>query len=723
MQRGRQRAKQTYLFICITFFMVLGIYSPVRAAETTDTILENVELYYMDYEGDVTIPDHLMQSYQIPVPEGATATYRVTSGSSAEVSDTGLITPKIRYIYWVGNVGYYQSTGNPNEKVTKRYQSGTSKIAATIDGVTTTITVNVADYAQIYADNLVREVAAQIKAENKKQADQFKAAVVHVAHNYSYSASYSSYVGMIMTGGGDCWASAGFVREICDALGIENYLRNAAADSGAGSGHRNVIAVCDGVLYMGDAGYSGGKPRHYNFKKYEDGFSKKTTSGGEVVAYQYDGLSTNVVIPEGVTTLGNGERSVFGYAPVNVKSITLSSTVSKISPFAFYSSGSLTEIKVSKDNPYFTSINGILYTKDKKKIVAYPAGKKAKTFKIPSYVTTVGETCFYYVTCLNEVILHNKITTIEEGAFFASRLQKLTIPKSVKTIGSNTFYSVKELYVKAPKAELGESLCTGSTTIYCTKGSTFEAYAKKNSLTYVVMEDVGTKLKSAKLTSASGTVPKNATFTVTSNNPENPTVSFDGVKSKTAKAVKIPETVTYNGVTYKVTTVSLGSFTSSKDKAKFKVTGNKVGNLTVEYKATTNKKGTKITIPNYCTYKGIKFKVTGVAANAFKNNKNLKSVTIGNAVTKIGTGAFYRCQKLSKVTIGTGLKTINKNAFYGCKNLKNITIKSTKLTTVGKNALRGIHEKCRIKVPSSKLKAYKKLLKNKGQKKTVTIRK
>lgn len=85
--------------------------------------------------------------------------------------------------------------------------------------------------------------------------------------------------------------------------------------------------------------------------------------------------------------------------------------------------------------------------------------------------------------------------------------------------------------------------------------------------------------------------------------------------------------------------------------------------------------------------------MTGIAANAFKGNKKLKSVTIGKNV-----------------------KTIGKNAFNGCKNLKKIVVKSSKLTkkSVGSKAFKGIYSKAKIKVPKSKLKAYKKLLKSKG---------
>lgn len=96
------------------------------------------------------------------------------------------------------------------------------------------------------------------------------------------------------------------------------------------------------------------------------------------------------------------------------------------------------------------------------------------------------------------------------------------------------------------------------------------------------------------------------------------------------------------------------------------------------------------------------FKVTAISKNAFKKNTKLKKVTIGKNVSKIGA-----------------------NAFSGCKKLKNIKITSTQLTkkSVGKNAFKGIAKKAVIKVPKKKRKAYKNILKGKGQAKSVKIKK
>ena len=129
----------------------------------------------------------------------------------------------------------------------------------------------------------------------------------------------------------------------------------------------------------------------------------------------------------------------------------------------------------------------------------------------------------------------------------------------------------------------------------------------------------------------------------------------------------------------------------------YKVTNSNEMEMTVELTG-TRRKVSYITIPNTIKIKGVSYKVTSIAKNAFKNNKTMKNVTIGSNITTIGA-----------------------NAFKECSNLKTVKVKSKNIKSVGKNVFKGIHAKAQIKVPSSSLKKYKKLLNNKGQKSTVKI--
>jgi len=124
-------------------------------------------------------------------------------------------------------------------------------------------------------------------------------------------------------------------------------------------------------------------------------------------------------------------------------------------------------------------------------------------------------------------------------------------------------------------------------------------------------------------------------------------------------------------------------------KIKFKVTGDS----TVEFISPKTKTQQTITIPATVVIGKKSYKVTSIAANAFKNNKKLKKVVIGKNITKIG-----------------------KNAFYNCKKLKTVIVKTTKLTAkkIGSNAFKGTPKKAVMKAPRKKLKLYKKIFKKKG---------
>lgn len=172
-----------------------------------------------------------------------------------------------------------------------------------------------------------------------------------------------------------------------------------------------------------------------------------------------------------------------------------------------------------------------------------------------------------------------------------------------------------------------------------------------------------------------------------------PSKKVDVIIQVKNQPIKKGSTVILNGYTYKVTCAQSKTITLTSGK-KIEIKSRTVSLISGRRNAKT------ASIPATVKIQGKNYKVTSVAAGAFKNNKNLKSVTIGSNV-----------------------KSIEKEVFYGCKNLKKVTVKSQKLTSVGKNALKGVHKKAVIKVPKSRYTKYKKLFKNKGQRKTVTIKK
>lgn len=182
-------------------------------------------------------------------------------------------------------------------------------------------------------------------------------------------------------------------------------------------------------------------------------------------------------------------------------------------------------------------------------------------------------------------------------------------------------------------------------------------------------------------------------------------VEYTGPVDKNAKKVSIPDTITWDGITYKVTAIAEDAFKNNK----------KITSVTIGSNVTTIgnsafygcKKVKKVTIG-----KG----VTTIGANAFSGCSKLKTLSMGSGIIIIGDKAFYKCTTLNRVTIPAKVTKIGKQAFYGCKKLKTITIKTTKLTSrkVGSKAFKGTCGKAVVKVPKSKLSSYKKWLKSKG---------
>ena len=187
----------------------------------------------------------------------------------------------------------------------------------------------------------------------------------------------------------------------------------------------------------------------------------------------------------------------------------------------------------------------------------------------------------------------------------------------------------------------------------------------------------------------------------------------------------IPKVVYICGVPYNVTTVSPKLFENATENAGYKVTDNRIDSLTVEYTGQVNAKKTKkmVSVPEYSNYRGIRFRVTSIAAKSFRKNTKVTKVKIASSITRIGANCFEGSTKLQQVTVGKGLTEIGKNAFKNCKNLTLIQLKGAKLKKVGKGALKGVNAKCKIEVPKAKVKAYTKLFKGKGRKKSVKIEK
>lgn len=459
--------------------------SPSEAEEddvvlmATQDITINLYTLISTYEKVLKIPKSKLTFYQIP--EGTNGKYRVTSGSSVSVNSFGTITPRNTTWYWYGGWGYTSPdpTKTPS-RIEVKYNEGTSVVTATVGDKTYKITVNVKEYSKEYVDAKINDYIKKNVTVKTSQLDKLKAITAYPAQ-FPYNGSYYTYTNMIIYGGGDCWASSGLIQYMCQKVGIKSHIRYAANDVGAGSGHRNVAALINGKIYIADAGYGSYKPnRPYSVTERNVGYSYRTKTDG-IVIYQYDGYDVNItvpskidgktvigldknmfklgasnsgidikkiIIPDTIRTIGN---QVFNSIP-SLTTITIPKNVSSIGLYVWAGSDKLATINVIAANPYFSSANGILYNKAKTEIVAYPPGKKANYAGIAS-LTKIGDFAFYY----------------------AKQIEKVSIPKSVKSIGEGAFaYStIKEIYFMGDQPEFGSNCFYNlNVTVYYPKGNT-----------------------------------------------------------------------------------------------------------------------------------------------------------------------------------------------------------------------------------------------------------
>lgn len=149
----------------------------------------------------------------------------------------------------------------------------------------------------------------------------------------------------------------------------------------------------------------------------------------------------SIVLPESVTQIGD-------YAFNNCKrlaSITIPASVTNIGVDVFSGCSTLERIEVDSENLNYTSLDGILFSKDLTKIVRYPEGRSGD-YTIPSNVTSIGDYAFERCAGLTNVIIPNSVTSIEDNAFRECiSLTNVTIPNGVTYIGYGVFLKCENL--------------------------------------------------------------------------------------------------------------------------------------------------------------------------------------------------------------------------------------------------------------------------------------
>ena len=313
------------------------------------------------------------------------------------------------------------------------------------------------------------------------------------------------------------------------------------------------------------------------------------------VLKKYKGPGGDVVVPEGVTSIGYG--AFWGCS--SLTSVTIPDSVTSIGDSAFTYCSRLTSVT------------------------------------IPDSVTSIGGSAFYGCSRLMSVTIPDGVTSIGGSAFYGcSRLTSVTIPDSVTSIGNNTFsgtayYNDKTnwennaLYVGKTLIEVKTNVTDEFSVKSGTTCIASNAFRDCSSLTSITIPDSVTSIGYEAFCGCSSLTALTIPDSVTSIERN----AFYGCSSLTS--VTIPDSVTSigDGAFYgcsSLTGVTIpDGVTSIGDGAFDDCTGL-----------------TSITIPD---------SVTSIGDSAFQWCSNLKSITLPEGVTSIGGWAFHGCSKLQKL--------------------------------------------------------------------------
>jgi len=345
--------------------------------------------------------------------------------------------------------------------------------------------------------------------------------------------------------------------------------------------------------------------------------------GGDSPWYSYQSSITDVVIADGVTSIGNW---AFGYcssltsvaipnsvisigynifALSSLTTVTVPNSVTSIKAGAFGDCMGLTSIDVDINNTTYTSEDGVIFNKSKTTLVAYPAGKAYTNtnYTIPNSVTSIGDNAFQSCFGLSSVTIPNSVMSIGVGAFSNCQgLISVNIPNSVMSIGQNAFY-----------------VCSSLTSVTIPNSVTSigqDAFSFCNRLTSISVDN--------------------------------------------ANAAYFSE----NGVLFSKDKTILIHYPAGKTDAAY-VIPNSVMSIENAAFAWCNSL-TSVTIPN---------SVTAIKSSAFDMCSSLASITIPNSDIFIEGWAFAYCYGLTEITnYATTPKTIDASVFIGV-DISSITLR------------------------------------------------
>ena len=170
-----------------------------------------------------------------------------------------------------------------------------------------------------------------------------------------------------------------------------------------------------------------------------------------------------VLLREGLTSI----KAEAFYHCVSLPEIKLPASLTTIGNLAFHGCTSIQNYQVTYDSNTYTSVDGVLFSKDMSKLVLYPIGNTQEVYKVPNGVETIEESAFNKSSFLKRINLPRTLKSIEYASFnLCSNLEWIMLPNTITDISDSAFSNCNKLLVSVFENSYGESYCIQNSIPY-----------------------------------------------------------------------------------------------------------------------------------------------------------------------------------------------------------------------------------------------------------------
>lgn len=186
-----------------------------------------------------------------------------------------------------------------------------------------------------------------------------------------------------------------------------------------------------------------------------------TGDGKELLLYPIGRTEETYTVPEGTERID--DECSFEYG-CRLKTLILPASLRSFCEWNLFRTV-IADYLVDPDNPVYCDVDGVLYSKDRKTLIAYPPGRTEESFTVPEGTETIGPSAFSQNEHIRRVFLPDSVQTIGDYAFDGSALESIRLPDRMKAIGEAAFfecYDLSDLRLPEGLTEIPEAMLSNT---------------------------------------------------------------------------------------------------------------------------------------------------------------------------------------------------------------------------------------------------------------------